>query len=372
MSTLALTADPDVLAAAAGDAGAYGRLVDRYRGLVCALCLTLVRDVAASEDLAQDVFLAAWRGLPKLRSPASFLPWLKQLTRHKARTHVMDRTRAPSLLPDEATREALVASLADPRPHPGEAALQAEEKRLLLEVLDTLPEDARELVTLFYREGRSVAQVAVLLELSEDAVRQRLSRARARLREGLLERFGELLGRTAPDARFSAAVLAALPTAAPGVLAGGLGLKAAKLGGAALSGAGLGLAGGLAGVLFARRQGLKEARSEEERRGIRRYAWVGAGACVAFVVLLMLVAHYRWPKLALLAVYVGFQGTMAWTYGVALPRLIAPRLEAELREDPAGAAKRHARQRLCSRWGLWGGMTLSALAMAWSFWHYHP
>src|SRR5215218_3763089 len=202
MSTLALTADPDVLAAAGGDRSAYGRLVDRYRGLVCALSLALVRDVAASEDLAQDVFLAAWKGLPGLRSPSSFLPWLKQLTRHKARTHVMERTRAPRLLEDESTREALVASLADPRPHPGEAALQAEEKRLLLEVLDTLPEDGRELVTLFYREGRSVAQVAVLLELSEEAVRQRLSRARARLRAGLLERFGELLERSGPDARF--------------------------------------------------------------------------------------------------------------------------------------------------------------------------
>jgi hypothetical protein len=212
--------------------------------------------------------------------------------------------------------------------------------------------------------------VAALLELSEEAVRQRLSRARARLRAGLLERFGDLLGRTAPDARFSVAVLAALPTAAPGVLAGGLGVKAAKLGGAALGGAGLGLLGGLAGVLFSRRQGLQAARSEEERRGVRRYAWVGAGACVAFVVLLGLVARYQWPWPVLLAVDVGFLAVMGWTYGVALPRVIAPRLAAELQEDPVGAAKRHARQRLCSRWGLWGGMALSALAMAWSLWQY--
>ncbi|MBF5045202.1 sigma-70 family RNA polymerase sigma factor [Aggregicoccus sp. 17bor-14] len=373
MTTLALAADPDVLAAAGGDRGAYGRLVGRYQGLVCALCLTLVRDVAASEDLAQDVFLAAWRGLPRLRSPDSFLPWLKQLTRHRARTYVSTRTRAPQLLEDEATREALVASLADPKPHPGEAALQAEERRLLLEVLDTLPEEARELVTLFYREGRSVAQVAALLELSEEAVRQRLSRARARLRAGLLERFGELLGRTAPDARFSAGVLAALPIAGPGGgVAAGLGLKAAgaKLSGAALGGALLGLAGGLAGVFFGRRQALNAARDEGERRGVRRLSAFGAALCTAFVLLTMLAVHLHWPRLALAAVYAGFLGLMGWTYGVAFPRLVAPRLEAELREDPEGAPARHARARLCSRWGLWGGMALATMAMAWSLWHY--
>jgi hypothetical protein len=60
---------------------------------------------------------------------------------------------------------------------------------------------------------------------------------------------------------------------------------------------------------------------------------------------------------------------MFWTYGVAYPRLVAPRLAQELQDDPA-AAKRHARARLCSRWGLWGGMALSSLAMAWSLWHY--
>ena len=371
MTTLALAADPDVLAAAGGDRGAFGRLVDRYQGLVCALCLTLVRDVAASEDLAQDVFLAAWRGLPRLRSPDSFLPWLKQLTRHRARTYVSTRSRAPQLLEDEVTREALVASLADPKPHPGEAALQAEERRLLLEVLDTLPEEARELVTLFYREGRSVAQVAVLLELSEEAVRQRLSRARARLRAGLLERFGELLGRTAPDARFSAAVLAALPLAGPGGgVAAGLGLKAAKLSGMALGGAALGLAGGLAGVFLGRRQGLKAARDERERQGVRRFSALGAALSTAFVLLTALAVHLHWPRAALAAVYAGFLGGMGWTYGVALPRLIAPRLEAELREDPEGAPARHARARLCSRWGLWGGMALATMAMAWSLWHY--
>lgn len=52
----------------------------------------------------------------------------------------------------------------------------------------------------------------------------------------------------------------------------------------------------------------------------------------------------------------------------AYPRLVAPRLARELRQDPE-AQKRHARRRLRSRWGLWGGLMLSALVMACSLWH---
>ena len=60
--------------------------------------------------------------------------------------------------------------------------LADEERRLLEVVLDELPDDTREVVTLYYREGESTAHVARLLGLSEDNVRQRLSRARSRLR----------------------------------------------------------------------------------------------------------------------------------------------------------------------------------------------
>ncbi len=63
-----LTIDSDVLAARQGDRDAFARLVTRYRGLVSSISLSTVRNVAVSEDVAQDVFLAAWRDLGSLRS----------------------------------------------------------------------------------------------------------------------------------------------------------------------------------------------------------------------------------------------------------------------------------------------------------------
>ena len=75
-------------AAARGDAAAYGRIVAGCQGMVTAIALSIVRDVPASEDIAQDAFISAWQNLRKLGNPSSFLPWLRQITRNLARDHL--------------------------------------------------------------------------------------------------------------------------------------------------------------------------------------------------------------------------------------------------------------------------------------------
>ena len=67
-------------AAARGDAHAYGRIVAASQNAVTAVALAITRDVPASEDIAQEAFLSAWTHLPRLQNPASFLPWLRQIT----------------------------------------------------------------------------------------------------------------------------------------------------------------------------------------------------------------------------------------------------------------------------------------------------
>jgi RNA polymerase sigma factor (sigma-70 family) len=200
--------DSDIVAAQRGDADAYTRLVDAYRNVVCSISLAIVRDVGASEDVAQQVFVAAWRDLHKLRNPQSFAPWLRQLTRNHARQYARAWRRARrwlTLVSDE------VLSLApDPSNSADDRLMDEEERMRLSRAIDALPDDAREVVTLFYREDRSVAQVANLLGLSENSVKKRLERARVRLRVALLDEVETLLVRTAPTAAFTIAVSAAL------------------------------------------------------------------------------------------------------------------------------------------------------------------
>jgi RNA polymerase sigma factor (sigma-70 family) len=204
----------DVAASARGSVDAYRRLVERSRNLVCSIALAAVRDVAESEEIAQEVYLAAWKGLRALRNPNSFLPWLRQLTRNECADHLKRRSRSRWVQGDEA--ELVLATAADGAPSLEQAFELQERLRALSEALDELPDETRETVVLFYREGHSVAQVASLLGLTEDTVKQRLSWARVRLRQSLLEKFGEAAATTAPGAAFALGVVSLIDVGSSG------------------------------------------------------------------------------------------------------------------------------------------------------------
>ena len=202
------TLESDVLLAGSGDEAAFRRLVERSANTVCSIALAIVRNVEASEDIAQETFLAAWTNVRSLRNPASFMPWLRQVTRNQAHLWQREHRR-------EVADDALVAAATDARPSATDSLLAEEERRLLAEVLEQLPDEAREVLVLYYREESSTRHVAQLLDLSEEAVRQRLSRSRALLREEMLQCFGRSVARTAPGAAFASAVAGALTLAAP-------------------------------------------------------------------------------------------------------------------------------------------------------------
>jgi RNA polymerase sigma factor (sigma-70 family) len=280
----------DVAAAQQGDTGAYARLVDAYRNVVCSISLAIVRDVDASEDVAQNVFTAAWHSLHKLRNPQSFAPWLRQLTRNQARHLARTWRRAQrrfALSSDEVLSRA-----PDPNSLVSDRMVDDEERRRLIEAIDALPDDAREIVTLFYREGRSVAQVARLLDLGENAVKKRLERARTRLRVALLDEVGAILSRTAPTAAFTLAVSAALAVAAPisaqaaaAAVAGSAGwtLKGAlsKLGSSLASALPAVLVGAVStGIWFVKP--FRDAHPGPERREVGRIALIAIAHSVLF------------------------------------------------------------------------------------------
>ena len=179
-----------VLAAQQGDVRAFERLVVEWKGPVCAIGLGMLRDVAASEEVAQEVFLSAWQGLSRLQNPASFGPWLRQMARNKALVHLRARRRRHARVTPDSDAVSRAGSLDDP-------LLVAEQHAVLQEALDALPDDARDVMVLFYREGQSVRQVAGLLGLSEAAVKKRLSRARKAVRADVLSRFGQAAAKSA-------------------------------------------------------------------------------------------------------------------------------------------------------------------------------
>ena len=351
--------EADILLAAKGSAVAYGRLVDSCRGLVASIALAIVRDVPASEEVAQDVFVGVWRALPGLRNPASFLPWLRQVTRNRARRFLAEARRRPA-----PADEALLAAAVDPAPGAEAGLLRAEELRAVSDALEELPDDAREIVVLYYREGRSVRQVSILLGLREDAVKKRLSRARARLREDVEARLAGAAERTAPGPAFTAAVLIALPKAGAGLAAGAV-LKTAGLFVKPLVAALPGVLGAFIGIGSGLRKNLREARDAEERRGLWAATLFMGAVVLGFGVLVPLVPAMAHPKISLVALTCALMAGIDLSCLVWIPRVTARRIAAQLLEDPVGTREKLRRARRGSLIGVTLGTVLTWIPVIW-------
>ena len=355
--------DRCVRAAATGDREAFAHLIDATRTLVSSIAFAIVRDFDLSRDIAQDVFLTAWRDLGKLRNPVSFLPWLRQLTRRRAHEVARHRRWQRQHVVTEAAAHVRLAAVVDPRPDVIERLVQHDELRLVIATLERLPTEVREVLTLYYRQGQSTRQVAGLLGLSEDAVKQRLSRARSRLRDSVLARAGAALEQTETDPTFTAAVIAALGPAAPaaGTAAsvglskwfGGASAVAKAL--AAGSGALLGGVSGVGAVLIGDRLLQRTPLDERERRELRRLTILGVAVTVATAVGMPVAGFFTrraWPQVV---IYAAFLVSLSVLYRVRLPRILQRRLEAERRAD-SEAWRRHRRQRIAGTIGWIGGL----------------
>src|SRR5262249_3197128 len=86
MSVLCLVLSPcsSLCTEAKMERDAFARLVEGHQQQICGLALSIVRDAALAEDVAQEAFVKAWRALPTLRDDRAFVPWLRKTTRRLA------------------------------------------------------------------------------------------------------------------------------------------------------------------------------------------------------------------------------------------------------------------------------------------------
>lgn len=196
----------------AGDRDAFARIIEKYKGLVSAVTLNIVGDYTLSEDLAQEVFLTAWKKLPELREPEKASSWIYGIARRIA-LHWRERQQTNPLHGavrfDDQTMSDLPAQAEAERRRQQEESL-----RMVWSTVKGLPESVREPLLLYYRYSRSIADIAELMQLTEQAVRQRLSRGRKMLKAEVEQRVRSVLEATRPDDRFVVAVLAAIPVLA--------------------------------------------------------------------------------------------------------------------------------------------------------------
>jgi RNA polymerase sigma-70 factor, ECF subfamily len=172
-----------VARARAGDPLAFEEIVWATNRQAYTLALRLVRDRQEAEDVTQDAYLRALRGLGGFREDASFETWLYRIVANTAITHLRKRGRFGLLLDEAEDNEgAGPSSGAGSATSPEEAVIEVE---ALARALDALPEAQRVPVILKDVYGFSCLEIGERMGLSEGAVKVRLHRARRRLRDAL-------------------------------------------------------------------------------------------------------------------------------------------------------------------------------------------
>lgn len=165
----------------------------------------LIKDEDTVYDILQDTYVKAFTRLNQLQNPDKLIPWLKMIANNLAKDWL--KKSKPVFFTDIYGGEELEdipfeESIEDVRSelNPEMAMDQQEAKRLVMEILDHLPEDQRVVIGMFYYEEMSVKDIAQTLGVSENTVKSRLSYGRKKIKEQVmdLEKRGTKLYNVAP------------------------------------------------------------------------------------------------------------------------------------------------------------------------------
>ncbi|HKO22462.1 MAG TPA: sigma-70 family RNA polymerase sigma factor [Candidatus Eisenbacteria bacterium] len=182
------------------DERAFGELVSRYESKVYSLALKMLRNPEDAEDVLQDTFLRAYRGIKSFKGNSTFSTWIYRITANSALMRLRKR-QLPTVSIDDADEREAPINIADWAPGPVEQVLNQETQAAMTEAIDALPPEFRQVFVLRDIEELSNAEVAEILDLSVAAVKSRLHRARLKVRNRLAPYFTEPRTRRAMGAQ---------------------------------------------------------------------------------------------------------------------------------------------------------------------------
>ena len=190
-----------------GDTVAFETIVKKYQSFICAITFSATGDVEKSEELAQEAFISAWKGLAQLKDLSKFRSWLGSIARNVIRNSFRSQKR--DLISKSASMDQ-IEDVGIKDSGPVETAITKERQAVVRQALQQIPAKYREPLVLFYRQQQSVKEVAEQLQLSEGVAKQRLSRGRKLLKEQVAAMVETTISRTGPKKAFTTAVIASV------------------------------------------------------------------------------------------------------------------------------------------------------------------
>src|SRR5262245_53980527 len=157
---------------------AFEQIVGDYGPLISRIAMSYEADPALREDLVQQILLAVWQALPSYRADASLKTFIARIAQNRAISFVAKRVR-------QGPTAEMPEFVESDEPDPEQSAIEASERKVLLEATRHLPLPQREVIILVL-EGFSYAEIADMLSIAPNALALRLSRAKASLKK-LLE-----------------------------------------------------------------------------------------------------------------------------------------------------------------------------------------
>jgi RNA polymerase sigma-70 factor (ECF subfamily) len=141
---------------------------------------SIVKDDAEAEDVLQEAYILAFRGMDKFRGESSMSTWLTRIVINEAIARSRKRNRLAEIIQLDGE-----AAMDEQNEQPEQALLRSEARRLIEQKIDGLPDSFRTVFVLRALEEMSVEETAACLEIPEATVRTRFFRARGLLREAL-------------------------------------------------------------------------------------------------------------------------------------------------------------------------------------------
>lgn len=171
-----------------GDPSAYAELVNRYQHYVFTLVLRMVKSREDAEEVAQDVFIKAYKYLSDFRGDAKFSTWLYTIVNTTCITFLRKKKLEIHSLDNEQVFE-----VADSKDSGFRANLveQKSKQAMVQQAIGLLSTDDAQIITLFYKAEQSLDEIAAIIGVEVNTAKVRLHRARARLKEKMETHFAE-------------------------------------------------------------------------------------------------------------------------------------------------------------------------------------
>lgn len=163
-----------------GDSRAFDLLVVKYQQRVLAVISRYVRDWGDAQDVAQDTFVRAYKAINKFRGDSQFYTWLYRIAVNTAKNHLVSRGRRPpsdDVEVSDAEHYDGGVYLRD-SDTPERELMRQEMEQTVLGVVETLPDELRQALTLREVQGLSYEEIAAQMDCPIGTVRSRIFRAR--------------------------------------------------------------------------------------------------------------------------------------------------------------------------------------------------